>query len=330
MNTESPLANPTGNVERCLGHTVARQFQGVGRHTLSQHGQHLGGGAKETIGRHQAVDSLVGTLEVIVVDEMPDSAAGVLQIEKHRRFDTLPPQRSPETLDLAQGLRPLRFGHDVLDPPLVHFTMESARAAPGDILAAVVGEYLLGRAVGYDRRPHDLQDQGRRLAGVDPVAGEESAVVVHEGHHVNPPVLPLQDEGEQIGLPKLVGRGPLELPLLIGMRMGGHLLHLVARLVQDPRHGPRRGRQGWPAEQHVADPLATPFRIGLLEHEDCPLGQLMHAAALGAAPGLVHQPARPQLVELLLPGVERVLGKPHQGGEIASRQAAPLPGVEDQ
>ena len=56
----------------------------------------------------------------------------------------------------------------------------------------------------------------------------------------------------------------------------------------------------------------------------------MHAAALGAAPRLVHQPARAQLVELLLPGVERVLGEADQRGEIARRQAAPLPGVEDQ
>ena len=112
--------------------------------------------------------------------------------------------------------------------------------------------------------------------------------------------------------------------------MRGHLFHLVARLVQDPRHGRRRGRQGRPAEQHVADPLAAPLGIGLLEHEDRPLGQLMHAAALGAAPRLVHQPARAQLVEPLLPAVERVLGEAHQRGEIARRQAAPLPGVEDQ
>ena len=56
----------------------------------------------------------------------------------------------------------------------------------------------------------------------------------------------------------------------------------------------------------------------------------MYAAALGAAPGLIHQPARAQLVELLLPGVERVLGEAHQRGEIARRQAAPLPGIEDQ
>jgi len=47
----------------------------------------------------------------------------------------------------------------------------------------------------------DLQDQGGRLAGVQAVANQEAAVIVHEGHQVDPPVLPLEHEGEQIGLP---------------------------------------------------------------------------------------------------------------------------------
>ena len=165
---------------------------------------------------------------------------------------------------------------------------------------------------------------------MQPVAGDEPAVVVHEGHQVDAAVLPLEHEREQVGLPELVGRGPLELADLVGMRTGGHLFHLVARLVQHPRHGRRRGRQRRTAHQHVADPLAAPLGIRLLEHEDRPLGQFRHAAALGAAPGLVHQPGRTLLVELLLPGVERVLGDAHQRGEVAGRQAAPLPGVEDQ
>ena len=112
--------------------------------------------------------------------------------------------------------------------------------------------------------------------------------------------------------------------------MGGDFFHLVARLVQHAGDGPRRGRQGRTAEQHVADPLAAPLRVGLLEHEDRPLGQLVHAAALGPAALLIHQPGRARLVEPLLPTVERVLREAHQRGEIARRQAAPLPSVEDQ
>ena len=38
------------------------------------------------------------------------------------------------------------------------------------------------------------------------VADDKPAVVVHEPHHVQPPVLALQDEREQVRLPQLVGR----------------------------------------------------------------------------------------------------------------------------
>ena len=76
-------------------------------------------------------------------------------------------------------------GHDLLDAPLLQLLAEGALAPPGDVLAAVVGEHLLGGAVGGDRRPQHLQHQRRRLAGVQAVADDEAAVVVHEGHQVH-------------------------------------------------------------------------------------------------------------------------------------------------
>ena len=75
------------------------------------------------------------------------------------------------------------------------------------------------------------------------VADDEPAVVVHEGHQIDPPVLPLEHEREQVGLPQLVGLGPLEAADVIGMRLGRLLLQLIARLVQHPGHGVR----DWPA-----------------------------------------------------------------------------------
>ena len=111
-----------------------------------------------------------------------------------------------------------------------------------------------------------------------------------------PPVLPLEHEREQVGLPELVGPGPLEVPHLVGMRAGGHLFQLVAGLVQHPGHGRGAGRQRRAAQQHVADPLAAPLGIGLLEHEDRALGQLRQAAALAgrraAGPSARPGPAR--------------------------------------
>src|SRR6185437_8505206 len=45
---------------------------------------------------------------------------------------------------------------------------------------------------------------------------------------------------------------------------------------------------------------------------------------------LIHQAGRALLVELLLPGVERMLGESDERGEVAGRQAGALPGVENQ
>ena len=137
---------------------------------------------------------------------------------------------------------------------------EGALAPPGDVLAAVVGQHLLGRAVGGQAGAQHLQHQGRRLAGVQAVADEEAAVVVHEGDQVDAAVLPLEDEGEQVGLPELVGPGPLEVADLVGVGPGGRLLQLVAGLVQDAGDGLGAGGQGRAAQQHVADASRSPSR----------------------------------------------------------------------
>ena len=100
--------------------------------------------------------------------------------------------------------------------------------------------------------------------------------------------------------------------------------------MQHPRHRRRAGGQGRSPDHHVADPLATPVGIGLLEHEDRPLGEFRQAASLGAAAGPVHQTARALLLEPLLPVVERVLRYAHQGGEIGPGQPAAQPGIQDE
>ena len=52
--------------------------------------------------------------------------------------------------------------------------------------AAVVGEDLLGRAVAGQAGTQHFDRQGGRLTGVQPVADDEPAVVVHERHQVRP------------------------------------------------------------------------------------------------------------------------------------------------
>src|SRR5438132_8761084 len=114
------------------------------------------------------------------------------------------------------------------------------------------------------------------------------------------------------------------------MRPGGYLFQLIAGLVQHRGHGTGAGRQGGAAQQHVADALAAPGGVALLEQQDGAPGQVRQPAAGRRPAWLVHQSGRTLLIELLLPAIEGVLGQPDQGGEVAGRQAAAWPGVEQE
>jgi hypothetical protein len=82
----------------------------------------------------------VRALEVVVVDVEPDSSLGIGQVKEDGAFDTLSPERPPESLDLPQGLGMPRRAHDVPDPQAVEFPAEAAPPAPGHVLGTVVGE----------------------------------------------------------------------------------------------------------------------------------------------------------------------------------------------
>ena len=259
-----------------------------------------------------------------------DLEAARYEVHEHRALEAFSPQRAPEAFDLPERLRPTRPGHDLLDAALLQLAGKSAFAPPRHILRAVVGQDLLGRAESGHRRAEHFQHQRRGLAGVQAVPDNEAAVVVHERHQINPPILPLEDKRKQVGLPQLIGFGPLEVADLVRMRPAGHLLHLIAGFVQHPRHRRGTGGQGRAAYQHVADALAAPLRVGLLQHENGAFGQFRQARAGRAALGPVHQSTWPFLLEPLLPGEQRMFGDADQVGKIRSRQAAALPGVQQQ
>src|SRR5438132_10422536 len=150
MHAERLAAHLPGQIERLPGHTLAGQLQGVGRHPRLQRLLHLRGHAEVALGRHQAVNAAVRPLEIVTINEPANPPLGVPQIEEHGRLDTLAPERSPEAFDLAQRLRPSRRRHHLLDAPLLQLLGERALAPPGDVLRAVVGQDLLGRAIGRE------------------------------------------------------------------------------------------------------------------------------------------------------------------------------------
>ncbi len=175
----------------------------------------------------------------------------------------------------------------------------------------------------------DLQHQCRRLAGVQAEADEKPAVIIKERDQVDPPVLPLEHEGEEVGLPELAGPGPLEEPDLIGVGPRGGLVQLITCLTQHAHHGWRTGRQCRPAHEHLADPFAPPVGMRLLEQKNRALGQVGQPASLAGTSMLFQEAGRPLLGEPLLPGIERVLGDAHECCKILRRQAAALPAIED-
>src|SRR5262249_7396829 len=107
--------------------------------------------------------SSVRPLKIVVVDEQTNAALGVAQVQEDCRLDAFPPQRSPEALDLAQRLRMTGGGDYLPDAALFQLAAERALAAPGHVLAAVVGQNLLGRAIRCQAGAQDFQDQSGRL-----------------------------------------------------------------------------------------------------------------------------------------------------------------------
>ena len=89
------------------------------------------------------------------------------------------------------------------------------------------------------------------------------------------------------------GPRPLEVARLVGVRVRGRLLGLLACLVQHAGDGLGAGRQRRAAEQQGADPLAAPVGVVLLEHEDGAPRDVGQAAALGPPLGLSARPAGP-------------------------------------
>ena len=162
------------------------------------------------------------------------------------------------------------------------------------------------------------------------VANNETTVIVHEGDQVDAAILPLEDKGKQVGLPELIGLGAFEVTDLVGVGAGGRLFEFIAGLMQHP--GDRRGAggEGRTTPEHVADALAAPVGVRLLEHKDGAARQIGELAAASACAWLLHEPGWALGIELLLPGVEGVLGEADHGGEVTGGESAALPGIEQE
>ena len=137
---------------------------------------------------------------------------------------------------------------------LFQLRFEARGAAPGGVLPAIVGEHLFGRLELGDGLAIDLD---HRLGGgtAEQVgADDEARVIIEEGDDVSVPAA--QPEGEDVRLPHLVGRGPLE---ETGPRevapFGWSLLRHEPSLVQFSPHRFSAGLE----KEHPAQPLGDAF-----------------------------------------------------------------------
>jgi hypothetical protein len=178
-------------------------------HSLLDRVPHLRCGPEEAIRRDHSADALVRTAEVVGLDKQRDAALAILEVRKDRPRDEFLPQRLPEALDLAQGLRMVRPTLDVTDPLTMELGLEIGVPTPRHVLTSLVREDLTRGAVLRNPARQCFEDQRRALVMRHHQRHEVPRVVVHEGRHVQT-LMPPQEKREDVRLPKLVRLRSLE------------------------------------------------------------------------------------------------------------------------
>ena len=268
------------HVEGRLGFSTQSELQEIGLNALLDGLAQLGLDLEEAIGGTQALDALIGALMVVMLDPEFDALAGVLEAVELGPHEEVLPDRGPEALDLAQRHRVLGSRLEVSDVILLELGLEAAHAPPVGVLATVVGEHLLGRLELAGGDAIDLDDRLRRGTAEQVRTDDEAGVIVHERDDVG--VTATEAEREDVRLPHLIGRGPLEEagPNHVAP-FGRRSLRHEFRVVQTTAHRLRAGRQEEEPAQDLRDALDAEGGMCPLEFEDL-LGD--RPGQLGLAP----------------------------------------------
>jgi hypothetical protein len=259
QNDRLPL-HPAHHVERCPRHPPQRHFQHVvghsRRHRFAQFRRHF----KKAVGGAHPADPLVRPFVVVVSDPQPDSFPGRFKAVERRSGQKLLPDRRPKPLHFPQRHRMLRTAFDMGHPVLLQLGLEPARPAPRRILPPVVGEHFLRRMIFAHGNPVNLDHRRRRRTAEQVRPHHVTRVIVEERYEVG--VLPSQPEGEDVALPHLIRRRPLEEPgpRQVAPSLGPFMVH-QPRFVQPRPDGFRAARQPKHPPQHLRDPLHAPARL---------------------------------------------------------------------
>jgi hypothetical protein len=148
-------------------------------------------------------------------------------------------------------------------------------------LAALIGEHLFGHAVLGDRGAVHLQHVLGRLAAKHVQPYHIAGVVIQKADQVG--ILASQPEGENVGLPELVGCGALKKARLLGiaLRFGFPFLQQLLLLQRAANRFPAHRQEKHPP-QELADLLDPQVGMTTLEFDDLGLDRRRHLGRLTA------------------------------------------------
>jgi len=261
---QSLVAKLADDIKRLAQRLLERESQCVRRDRALDLRPHVRRRLEETIGGDQAIERLVRSLEVVVRQVVHEALLRVDRVREHRPAEKLVPQCLPEPLDLAERLRMLRPTADVMDAHPRERLFELRLAPPHRVLPAIVGQHLARLAVRSNAVLERLHHQSRLLVVRERVPNDESAVVVHEHAHVKP-LRAAQPEREDVRLPKLVRRRPLEPPRPVLARRRRLRCLDQPLVVEDPPHLLLRHPERLEPRQHVTDSPRAPRLVFTLE-----------------------------------------------------------------
>jgi hypothetical protein len=278
------LAQPAHHVERTARLPPQRQLQHVVLDAALDDLPQLLGDGKEAIGGAQPLQGLMGPPVVVVRHPQPDPLASRLEAVELRAHQELLPDGFPEAFDLAQGHGMVRAALEVVHPLLPQLRLEPGGPAPARVLAALIGEHLLGHAVLRHRPAEHLQHVLRRLAAEHVQPHHVAGVIVEKADEVG--VLAAQPEGEDVGLPQLVGRGALEAarPGRVPRGFGARWLEELVRVQRATHRLPAHGQKQH-APQELADLLDPQVGMAPLEVDDFRLHRRGHLRPRTVRPG---------------------------------------------
>jgi hypothetical protein len=165
---------------------------------------------EETIRRAQPADALMRPFVIVIFDPDLNALARIFERVKLRPFEKLLPDRGPEPFDFPQGHGVMRPALDMGDAILAQLGFEAGGAPPTRVLSPIVGEHFLGRLKLARPDAIHLDDRLRRGAAKQIGRRDEPRVIIQEGDEIR--IFAAQPEGEDIRLPHLIGRRPLEEP----------------------------------------------------------------------------------------------------------------------